>query len=142
MIKKLDHIGVAVREIETSLSRWEILLNQSTKKIEDIPERGVRVAHLEIPGGGSVELVEPLASHSPVAKFLESRGEGIHHLCFEVENIETSMDELKKNGVRFITDRPVCGAGGGLVVFARPQDMGGVLMELREIPKKISSQPE
>ena len=135
MIKKLDHIGVAVREIETSLSRWEIIFNQSIKKIEDIPERGVRVAHLDIPGGGSVELVEPLASDSPVAKFLESRGEGIHHLCFEVENIETSMKELKNNGVHFITDRPVCGAGGSRVVFAQPRDMGGVLMELREKPR-------
>jgi len=135
MIKKLDHIGIAVREIKTSLNKWKILLNQSENKIEDIPERGVRVAHLNIPGGASVELVEPLTSDSPVAKFLENRGEGIHHLCFEVENIETSMEELKNSGVHFITDRPVCGAGGSRVVFAQPRDMGGVLMELREKPR-------
>ncbi|MCJ7681068.1 MAG: methylmalonyl-CoA epimerase [Candidatus Aminicenantes bacterium] len=142
MIKKLDHIGIAVKDMENGLNRWKTLLNSVDAVIEEIPERGIKAAHLEIPGGGSVELVEPLTSDSPVAKFLETRGEGIHHLCFEVEDLEAAMKDLKEKGIRFMTDRPVCGAGGSRIVFAHPRDLGGVLVELKEKAEKISLQPE
>ena len=142
MIKKLDHIGIAVKDMENGLNRWKALLNAADADIEEIPERGVRAAHLDIPGGGSVELVEPLTPDSPVAKFLETRGEGIHHVCFEVKDIEAAIKGLKENGVRFITEGPVCGAGGSRVIFAHPRDMGGVLVELKEKAKEISLRPE
>ena len=105
------------------------------EKIEELPERGVKLAHLKFPHSPTVELVCPLNEQAAVAKFLAERGEGIHHFCFEVKNIESAFEELKKKGVQFVQDRPYQGAGGSRIVFIHPRSLGGVLIELKEEKK-------
>jgi methylmalonyl-CoA/ethylmalonyl-CoA epimerase len=136
-IEKIDHIGIAVKNLEERLALWETILGARAVKIEELPERGVKLAHLKFPQSPTVELVSPLDEQTAVAKFLAERGEGIHHFCFEVENIEGAFEELKKKGVQFVQDRPYQGAGGSRIVFIHPRSLGGVLIELKEDwPKK------
>ncbi len=129
---KLDHIGVAVKNLEESLRRWSKILKLTARGIEEIKERGVRVAHLDVAGGPSIELVTPFGAGSPVEKFLNERGEGIHHFCFEVNDIKKTMEEMKKQGIRLVQDRPHKGAGGSLIAFIHPRSFNGVLLELKE----------
>jgi methylmalonyl-CoA/ethylmalonyl-CoA epimerase len=130
--KTIEHIGIAVRDVEKSQARWTNLFGAKSGPIEEITERGVRLAKLNFPDGPAVELVSPLGEGSPLAKFLEERGEGIHHFCFEVEEIEAMMEELKKAGLEFTSEKPQKGASGSLIAFVHPRSLNGVLMELRE----------
>jgi methylmalonyl-CoA/ethylmalonyl-CoA epimerase len=134
-IEKIDHIGIAVKNFEERLALWETLLGAKAEKIEELPEGGVKLAHLKFPHSPTVELVSPLNEQAAVAKFLAERGEGIHHICFNVENIESAFEELKKKGVQFVQDRPYLGAGGSRIVFIHPHSLGGVLIELKEDKK-------
>jgi methylmalonyl-CoA/ethylmalonyl-CoA epimerase len=134
-IEKIDHIGIAVNNLEERLALWETLLGAKAEKIEELPERGVKLGHLKFPDSPTVELVSPLNEQAAVAKFLAERGEGIHHICFNVENIESAFEELKKKGVQFVQDRPYLGAGGSRIVFIHPRSLGGVLIELKEEKK-------
>lgn len=134
-VKSIHHIGVAVRNLEESASRWAALFGAESGAVEEIPERGVRVIHLHFPEGPAVELVSPLGEQSAVAKFLEKRGEGIHHFSLDVEDIEGAVEMLKKAGLELTTDRPRAGAGGSLIVFVHPKSLNGVLLELREKPE-------
>jgi methylmalonyl-CoA/ethylmalonyl-CoA epimerase len=134
-IEKIDHIGIAVNNLEERLALWETLLGAKAEKIEELPERGVKLGHLKFPDSPTVELVSPLNDQAAVAKFLAERGEGIHHFCFNVENIESAFEELKKKGVQFVQDRPYQGAGGSRIVFIHPSSLGGVLIELKEEKK-------
>jgi methylmalonyl-CoA/ethylmalonyl-CoA epimerase len=127
-IKKIDHIGIAVKNLDERLALWETLLGAKVKKIEVLPERGVKIANLKFPHSPTVELVSPLNDQAAVAKFLAERGEGIHHFCFDVENIESAFEELKKKGVQFVQDKPYQGAGGSRIVFIHPRSLGGVLI--------------
>jgi methylmalonyl-CoA/ethylmalonyl-CoA epimerase len=133
-VKAIHHIGIAVENLEESASRWAALFGAECGAIEEIPERGVRVINLHFPEGPAVELVSPLGRQSAVAKFLEKRGEGIHHFTLEVEDIEGTVERLKKAGLELTTDRPQTGGGGSLVVFVHPKSLNGVLLELREKP--------
>ena len=136
-IEKIDHIGIAVKNLEEKLALWETVFGVKAEKIEDLPERGVKLACLKFPHSPTVELVSPLNDQAAVAKFLAERGEGIHHFCFNVENIESAFEELKKKGVQFVQDKPYQGAGGSRIVFIHPRSLGGVLIELKEDrPKK------
>ncbi len=131
-VKAIDHIGIAVRDLEKSLARWTALFGAENASIEEIAERGVRLAILNFPESPAVELVSPLGETSPLAKFLEERGEGIHHFCFEVEDIEAMMEELKKAGLQLVSEKPQMGAAGSLIAFVHPKSLNGVLVELRE----------
>lgn len=131
-VKGVHHIGIAVRDLEESLGRWSALFAAEAGPIEEIPERGVRLAHLRFAEGPEIELVAPLGDASPVAKFLESRGEGIQHLTLEVDDIEMAMVELSRAGLRFVSDAPQTGAGGVLVAFVHPRSLSGVLVEIRQ----------
>jgi len=131
-VKGIHHIGVAVKNLEESLARWQSLFAVEAGSLEEIPERGARLTHLAFGQGPSLELVSPLGSDSPVARFLEKRGEGIHHLTLEVENLESVMEWLKGAGLTFTDEKPRRGAGGSLVAFVHPQSLNGVLLELRE----------
>lgn len=131
-IEKIDHIGIAVRNLEESLARWEELLGVKARKIEEIKERGVRLVHLDLEKGPSVELVSPFGDESPLAKFIEERGEGIHHFCFKVKDIEKVMEELKKKGIQFVQEKPQKGAEGSLIAFIHPASLNRVLIELKE----------
>jgi methylmalonyl-CoA/ethylmalonyl-CoA epimerase len=134
-IEKIDHIGIAVKNLEERMSLWESLLGAKVGKIEELPERGVKLANLEFPQSPTVELLCPLNEQAAVAKFLAERGEGIHHFCFNVDNIEAAFKELKKKGVQFVQDKPYPGAGGSRIVFIHPRSLGGVLIELKEEKK-------
>jgi methylmalonyl-CoA/ethylmalonyl-CoA epimerase len=126
---KLDHIGLATRELEEGLALWRDILGLQVDATEEIQEQGVRVAMLPI-GDTHVELLEPLSPESPVGKFLAKRGPGIHHLAVEVEDINASLADLKKRGARLIDETPRVGAGGCLVAFVHPATTNGILLEL------------
>jgi methylmalonyl-CoA/ethylmalonyl-CoA epimerase len=134
-VKRVHHIGIAVRDLEESLKRWSALFAAEPGPIEEIPERGVRLGHLRFAEGPEIELVAPLGAASPVAKFLESRGEGIQHFTLEVDDIETAMRELGQAGLQFVSDTPQIGAGGVLVAFVHPRSLNGVLVEIWQSSK-------
>jgi methylmalonyl-CoA/ethylmalonyl-CoA epimerase len=128
---KVDHIGVATRSIEESLKFWRDSLGLEVKHTETVEEQGVHVAMLPV-GEPRVELLEPTDESSPVAKFLEKRGPGIHHVAVRVADIRASLARLKARGARLIDEEPRVGAGGCLVAFVHPSASGGVLLELVE----------
>ncbi len=131
-IKKIDHIGIAVENLEASLEYWADKLGLERGESEAIPERGVKVAYLYPEKGPALELITPLGEESPVRKFLENRGEGIHHLCFKVENLKAVMEELKEKGLSFLQEEPVRGAAGAQVAFIHPRVFNGVLLEFKQ----------
>jgi len=127
---KIDHIGIAVKSIEESSKLYK-LLGLEISHIEVVKTQGVKTAFLKL-GESNIELLEPIDENSPVFKFLEKRGEGIHHIALSVENIGEKLEELKNNGVKLINNEPVKGAHGKLVAFVHPKSAGGVLLELCE----------
>ena len=131
MIKKIDHIGIAVRSIEQSLPFYTDVLKLPFLGVEEVPSEQVKVAFLKL-GEAKIELLEPSSSDSGVAKFIEKRGEGIHHVALGVDSIQKRIDELKINGIRMIQDQPKAGAHQALVAFMHPKSTGGVLYELCE----------
>lgn len=128
---KLDHIAIAVRNIEERLKIWRDILGFKLEIIEDVPDQKVKVAVLDI-NGQHIELLEPLEETSTISKFIEKKGEGLHHLCFEVENIEDMLLNMKKQGIKLIDEVPKIGASGKKIAFIHPKDMGGMLIELSE----------
>lgn len=131
MIRKVEHIGIAVRSLEQARSLYESVLGMDVQDVDELPERGVRVAMVD--GQNlTIELLEPLGEDSPVARFIEKRGEGIHHIAFLVESIDDAVEQLKRKGVRFTTSKVVEGAHGKRVIFISPASVNGVLMELCE----------
>jgi len=123
----LDHIGIAVRSIE--LSRIYQDLGFHTDHVEVVESQGLRAAFISA-GEASLELLEPLHDGSPVAKFIEKRGEGIHHLCFRVDDLEERLVDLQGKGYRLINPQPIAGANGCRVAFLHPVAENGVLIEL------------
>jgi methylmalonyl-CoA epimerase len=128
---KLVHIGIAVKNIEEKLRIWHDVLGLKLHIIQEVPDQKVRIATLEV-GDVHIELVEPTDVHSSIHKFIEKRGEGLHHLCFAVQNIEEVLSNMKKNGVTLIDEVPRKGAMNSKIAFIHPKDMGGVLIELCE----------
>jgi methylmalonyl-CoA epimerase len=126
---KLDHIGIATKEIDAALALWRDTLGLELDHREEIAEQGVRVGMLAI-GDTHVELLEPLTEDSPVGRFLDKRGPGIHHIAVRVDDIRKELAKFKSNGARLIDEEPRVGVGGCLVAFIHPQSAGGVLLEL------------
>lgn len=126
---KVDHIGIATRQIDVALALWRDALGLQVAFTEEVTEQGVRVAMLPI-GETHIELLEPLSENSPVGKFLEKRGPGIHHLAIQVTDIRATLALLKEKGTRLIDETPRTGAGGCLVAFVHPASANGVLLEL------------
>ena len=131
MMDKIDHIGVAVRSVEEARRFYENALGCHVTEVLEIPERGVRAGMVDA-GGVIIELLEPLGEGSLVAKHLEKRGEGIHHIAFRVADIGAAMKKLKDQGVEFITPEPRMGAHGRRIAFLSPKSCHGVLIELCE----------
>jgi len=125
----LDHIGIAVRSLETA--RIYAALGLSIDHVESVETQGVKTAFIRV-GDANLELLEPISEDSPVGKFIERRGEGIHHICFRVTNIEWHLENLKSQGYRLVNETPVPGAQGCRVAFLHPSDASGVLIELSE----------
>lgn len=129
MMKKVDHIGIAVRNLDDVIPYYTETLGCPLLKIEEVESERVRVAFIDA-GNIKLELLEPMDDTSAIYKFLEKKGEGIHHIAFGVENIEQRMEELKEKGVRLLNEQPKNGAGGALVAFMHPKSSNGVLYEL------------
>jgi methylmalonyl-CoA epimerase len=131
VIKGLHHVGIAVRSLEERVPFYRAL-GLEVARDETVSSEGVRVAFLPA-GGTRVELLEPTSADSPVGRFIAARGEGIHHLCFEVDDLEATTAELTAKGFRLVGERPRDGAGGTRVCFVHPKSAGGVLIELCEV---------
>jgi methylmalonyl-CoA/ethylmalonyl-CoA epimerase len=130
---KIDHIGIATRGIDEAARFWFSALGVSAIETEEVADQKVRVAMLPI-GESRIELLEATSADSPISKFIEKRGPGIHHLAVNVDNIQTALAQLKQNGARLIDTEPRRGAGGCLVAFVHPSSTGGVLLELVQNP--------
>ncbi len=126
---KLDHIGIATRQSSDVMELWNRTLGLKLEHTEEIAEQGVRVSMLAL-GETHLELLEPLSDDSPVGRFLEKRGPGIHHIAIRVDDINAELAKLKTTGARLIDETPRIGAGGCLVAFVHPASAGGVLLEL------------
>ncbi|OQX61226.1 MAG: methylmalonyl-CoA epimerase [Anaerolineaceae bacterium 4572_5.1] len=128
-LKRVAHVAILVKNIEESLKFWRDALGLELGHIEEVPSQAAAVAFLPL-GETEVELVQPLTDDSGLAKYLAKRGGGMHHLCFEVEDIAAKLEELKGKGVRLISKEPVTLGNGKQVAFIHPQSTGGVLVEL------------
>lgn len=130
-ILKIDHLGIAVKSMDEGKSFWSGILGLPYEGEETVAEQKVTTAFFPV-GESEVELLESTSPEGPVAKYIESRGEGIQHVAFRVENIEEALSYLKKKGVRLIDETPRKGAGGAKIAFLHPKATRGVLVELCE----------
>jgi methylmalonyl-CoA/ethylmalonyl-CoA epimerase len=128
-MKKLEHIGIAVRELHKANALFGSLLGREHYKIEEVESEGVKTSFFEI-HGVKIELLEATRPDSPIAKFIEKRGEGLHHLAFEVENITEAIAEYQQKGFECIKPEPKKGADNKLICFLHPKSTQGVLIEL------------
>ena len=134
-LKNIDHIGIAVSNLQESLSFWETSLGIELHGIEEVAEQKVRTAFLPI-DDTEIELLEPTSAESSVAKFIEKRGEGLHHIAIRVDDIEAALAELKTKGIQLIDETPRNGVGGSRIAFVHPRATHGVLLELCERKEK------
>ncbi|PKO11350.1 MAG: methylmalonyl-CoA epimerase [Chloroflexi bacterium HGW-Chloroflexi-2] len=130
-IKKINHIAIAVKDVEESLKFWRDAMGLQVDHIEDVPSQKSEVVFIPV-GDSEVELVKPTSPDTGVAKFLEERGGGMHHLCFEVDNIDEMLNQLKENGVRLINEIAL-ELPGRKMAFVHPKSTNGVLVELYEV---------
>ncbi|PIP40071.1 MAG: methylmalonyl-CoA epimerase [Desulfobacterales bacterium CG23_combo_of_CG06-09_8_20_14_all_51_8] len=130
-ISKIDHIGIAVNSIENGKEFWTDILGLDFTGDETVETQKVKTAFFPV-GESEVELLESTVPDGPISKFIEKKGEGIHHIAFRVENIETALAELKQKGIRLIDETPRLGAGGAKIAFLHPKATSGVLVELCE----------
>lgn len=128
-MNKIEHIGIAIKDMQASNSLYKSLLGVAPYKEEAVQSEGVKTSFFKV-GNNKIELLEALHADSPVAKFIEKRGEGVHHIAFEVEDIEKEMARLRKEGFRLLNERPKVGADNKLVCFVHPKSANGVLIEL------------
>ena len=129
---KINHLGIATKGIDEALKFWADALGLENVHTETVEDQKVRVAMLPV-GESRIELLEPVSDDSPISKFLEKRGGGIHHIAVEVDDIRAALAKLKSEGARLIDEEPRIGAEGCLVAFVHPGSTGGVLLELVEV---------
>jgi methylmalonyl-CoA epimerase len=134
LVNKVDHIGIAVESIQEALAFWDRGLGLAPGHLEEVPDQKVRVAFLQV-GESHLELLEPTSLDSPVGKFLANRGQGIHHICLEVPDVQATLRHLGSLGLQLIDPAPRPGTGGSLVAFVHPKSAHGVLLELMQKPK-------
>lgn len=130
-IKKIDHIGIAVKDINSVLGFYAEALGLENLGYEVVEDQGVRVAFLPV-GESRIELLEPLDENSPIAKAIAKRGEGIHHICLDVENVSETLEEMKERGLQLIDQQPRPGAHHKEIAFVHPKASNGVLIELSQ----------
>lgn len=131
MIGKINHLGIAVKSLAEAEKQWGPVLGLKKLGEEEVPEQKVRVAMFQV-GESKVELLEPTSPDGAIGKFLDKRGEGIHHLCFQVDDIKQALEKMKAQGAPVIDAEPRRGAGGHKVAFLHPKGFNGVLVELLE----------
>ena len=130
MIKRLDHVSIVVRDLDEGLKTFEGLLGIKHSHIEEVPDQGIKAAMIQV-GNVEVELIQPISSDSGVAKFLENKGEGIHHVCFEVDDVDKELQSLADGGVQLIDKQGRKGLAGK-IGFVHPKSTKGVLVELAQ----------
>jgi methylmalonyl-CoA/ethylmalonyl-CoA epimerase len=130
-VKSIDHVAVVVDNLETSLSFWRDALGIELRRLHDVPAEASRVAFLPV-GESEIELVLPTSLDSGVAKYLAKRGPGMHHLCFEVDDLAGMLQQLSAKGIRLISEEPRTSPDGKKYAFVHPESTGGVLVELYE----------
>ena len=128
-MNKIEHIGIAVKDIEKSNTLFASLFGEEHYKTEDVLSEGVKTSFFQV-GPNKIELLEASNPDSPIAKFIEKKGEGIHHIAFAVDNIESEIERLKNKGFTIINETPKKGADNKLVVFLHPKSTNGILVEL------------
>ena len=133
-IKKIDHVAIVVEDIDNALGFWRDALGLELHHLEEVPDQESLVAFLPV-GDGEIELVKPTSRGSGVARYLKKRGPGIHHICFEVDDIQATLDKLKSHNVRLIHETALTGTGGKKFAFIHPESTHGVLVELYELPE-------
>ena len=131
----LDHVAILVSDLDAAIALYRDVYGLELAEVEEVPTEKVRVAIFGH-GAGRIELVSPTGPDSPMAKAIEKRGEGLHHVCVEVPDIAKAMATLKSRGTPLLDEQPRPGAGGAKVAFVHPKGSRGVLVELREGPKK------
>ncbi len=129
----IEHIGVAVDDLDVTSLFWEKALGIKHTHTEDVESEGVRTKIFDT-GKGKIELLKSINNNSPIRKFLKKRGPGIHHVCLQVENINTAINELKDLNIQVLSENPKIGAEGYKIFFIHPKSTGGVLVELAEKP--------
>lgn len=130
MLQKIDHIGIAVKSLDEALKFYGVL-DAAPEHFEEVPSQKVRVAFISV-GDTHIELLEPTSEDSPIAKYLEKKGEGIHHIAYRVPCIKTALEKLKAEGIKLIDEEPKEGAHGMKIAFVHPKSVNGVLTELSE----------
>jgi methylmalonyl-CoA/ethylmalonyl-CoA epimerase len=134
MDMKLDHVAIAVSDIRTAAKDFEEKLGVRCDRIEEVPSEDASVAFFDV-GGAHIELIQPMSEASALARSLAQRGEGLHHICLEVPDIDAAMALMKSAGLRMVNDKPSVGAGQTRIAFVHPKSMHGVLIELVEKPR-------
>jgi methylmalonyl-CoA/ethylmalonyl-CoA epimerase len=129
MLRKIEHLGIAVKNIEESLKTFEVLLGSSCYKMEEVQSEGVKTAFIQI-GESKIELLQATNPDSPIAKYLEKRGPGIHHIAFDVDDLQMEIDRLTEEGFTLINRSPKDGADNKLIAFLHPKSTEGILVEL------------
>lgn len=129
MVNKVDHIGIAVKNLDETLKFYEDVLGFKCVAEEVVEEQKVRTAFLPL-GDTEIELLESTSEDGPIAKFIEKKGEGIQHIAYKVDDIEKKLEELKAKGIRLIDEKPRRGAGGAMIAFLHPKSTFGVLIEI------------
>ena len=129
MMNKIEHIGIAVNNLQDAIETYEKLLGTVCYKQEEVTSEGVKTAFFQV-GESKIELLQATNENSPIAKFIEKKGEGIHHIAFDVTDIQSSMNELSQKGFQLLNAEPKSGADNKLVAFLHPKSSNGVLVEL------------
>ncbi len=136
MLKKIDHIGIAVKNLDEALAFYEDALGLKATGTEVVEEQKVKVAFLPL-GDSKIELLESTDPEGPVAKFIEARGEGVQHIAVRVEDIDQKLQDMENKGVRLIDKSPRYGAGGAKIAFLHPKSTSGVLLELCQRDEEV-----
>ena len=131
---KVDHIGIAVKDLQDTLNLYKKILDNSEVQIEEVPTEKVRVAIIPL-GDTRIELLEPMSDESAIAKFIKEKGEGVHHIAVTVEDIKASIGKLSAEGLRVLYPEPRLGSHGKMITFVHPKSTRGVLLELCQLPK-------
>lgn len=132
--RKINHVAIVVKDIEDAMKFWRDGLGLEIEQVKDIPEQESKVAILPL-GDADIELVEPTSDDSGIARFLEKRGPGIHHVCFETDDIYGALEHLNQMGIRLINETPRINTEGKLYAFIHPESTNGVLVELYQLPE-------
>src|SRR3972149_6687269 len=134
MLNKIDHIGIAVKNLEKAKEFYEKSLGLTPSPVEPVPSQMVTTVFFKI-GDSKIEFLEGSSPESPITKFIEKKGEGIHHICYEVDDLEEPLSELQKSGIQLIDKSPRVGAHGKKIAFIHPKSTNGILTELTEKDK-------